>query len=207
LLSAVALVVVTLWLSQRINPAFPVEPATFHACAKLLLALSLLWFYFVWCELLTDWYGRTPDEQAILALFMFGPGAGLFLVATLCELVPPLLVLLWKPARTSPRVTAAVAALVLLGSFVDRLRLYVGAWSVATPTPTAHLPETLAPLPLPGLATTVACVGVLALTGLVLLVVLRWVPLQATWEVAAVRRLTPERRLLRTRVTVVGRPS
>jgi molybdopterin-containing oxidoreductase family membrane subunit len=206
-LTAVALVVVALVLVQRVDSTVRAEPATFHACAKLLLALALLWFYFVWCELLTDWYGRTADEQSILALFMFGPGGGLFLVATLGELVVPLLVLLWKPARTSPRLVTAVAAIVVLGGFVDRLRLYVGAWSVATPTPAAHLPDVLAPLPPPGLPALAACVGVLALATLIVLLALRSIPPIAAWEVAAVRRLTPERRLLRTHVTVVGRPS
>src|SRR5205085_8510858 len=45
---------------------------TFHAAAKLLLALALLWFYLFWSELLTYWYGRTPDEQHLLELLMFG---------------------------------------------------------------------------------------------------------------------------------------
>ncbi len=121
-----------------------------RSCSKLLLALSLLWFYLIWCELLTYWYGRTPDEQSLLALFMFGPAASLFVVAVVCELLFPLFVLVWNPARGSTRAITLVAAVVVLGNFVDRFRLYVGAWSVVTPKPVEHLPGTLPPLPLPG---------------------------------------------------------
>jgi Ni/Fe-hydrogenase subunit HybB-like protein len=180
---------------------------TFRASAKLLLALALLWFYFVWCELLTYWYGRTPDEQGLLGLFMFGPGAGLFLVAAVCEFVAPVLVLMWAGARAHTGVVAGVAAMVVVGSYVDRLRLYLGAWSVATPRAEEHLPDRLPPLPPPGLPETAACVGTLALVALVLLVVVRRVPSVSAWEIRAVERLVRERRLLRTRVSVVGRPS
>jgi molybdopterin-containing oxidoreductase family membrane subunit len=206
--AAVALVVVGLAVVARLEPAEASEgPDAFQPCAKLLLALGLLWFYFVWCELLTYWYGRTPDEQSLLGLFMFGPGAGLFLVSALGNFVVPLIVLLWHRARTSRRVTTAVASAVLIGSFADRLRLYLGAWTVATRLPEEHLPESLLPLPLPGLAEAAACLGILAAVGLVVLLALRRFAPVARWEVEAVERLTPERRLLRARVPVVGRPT
>jgi molybdopterin-containing oxidoreductase family membrane subunit len=200
--AAVALVIV---VTAMVRPEAHLQ--TFRASAKLLLALALLWFYFVWCELLTYWYGRTPDEQGLLGLFMFGPGAGLFLVAAVCEFVAPVLVLMWAGARAHTGVVAGVAAMVVVGSYVDRLRLYLGAWSVATPRAEEHLPDRLPPLPPPGLPETAACVGTLALVALVLLVVVRRVPSVSAWEIRAVERLVRERRLLRTRVSVVGRPS
>jgi Ni/Fe-hydrogenase subunit HybB-like protein len=178
-----------------------------RSCAKLLLSLSLLWFYFVWCELLTNWYGRTPDEQSFLMLFMFGPTSGLFAVATACELLVPLLLLVWSAARSSPRVVTFVAGMVVLGNYVDRLRLYVPAWTVATPTPTEHLPESLPAMPLPDLVIICACAGVLALAALLVVLALRSVSTVSDWEVKAVERLTPERRVLRTRTIIVARPS
>jgi hypothetical protein len=205
--AAVALAVVGLAVINRLAPEAADGPDAFQPCAKLLLALGLLWFYFVWCEFLTYWYGRTPDEQSLLALLMFGPGAGLFLVSALGHFLLPLLVLLWHKARTSRRVTTAVAVAVLVGSFVDRLRVYVGAWSVATPLPEEHLPDSLPPLPLPGPPEVAACVGILAAVGLVIVLALRRSGPVARWEVDAVERLMPERRLLRTRVPVVARPS
>jgi Ni/Fe-hydrogenase subunit HybB-like protein len=178
-----------------------------RSCAKLLLTLGLLWFYFVWCELLTNWYGRTPDEQSFLSLFMFGPGAGLFAVSVACEFLVPLVVLMWNSARDNPSVVTAVAAIVVFGNFVDRLRLYVPAWAVATPSPTDHLPEVLPALPRPGGIEVLACAGVLALAVLVVVTVARRVTPLSRWEVEAVERLTPERRVLRTRTVVVARPT
>jgi Ni/Fe-hydrogenase subunit HybB-like protein len=178
-----------------------------RSCAKLLLALALMWFYFAWCELLTDWYGGTPDERSVLNLFMFGPSFGLFVVATICELLVPLVVLVWNRARSSPRMITAVAGVVVLGNFVDRLRLFVPAWTVAAPPATEHLPETLPPVPLPDLAAALACVGMLALTGLVVAVAVRAVSPVSDWEAKAVERLTPERPVLRTKTVVVARPS
>ena len=200
--AAVALVVVA---TAILRPEGHLD--TFHASAKLLLALALLWFYFVWCELLTYWYGRTPDEQSLLALFMFGPGSGLFVVAAVCEFVVPVLVLIWNRARASTTAVTCVAAVIVIGNYVDRLRLYLAAWTVATPRAEDHLAENLPPLPMPGVPDIAASVGTLAFVGLILLVAQRWVPSVATWEIKAVGRLVRERRVLRTRVSVVGRPS
>lgn len=185
----------------------PTHRETFHAMGKLLLAMALLWFYFVWCELLTNWYGRTPDEQSVLALFMFGPTAPLFAIAALCEFVLPVLVLIWSSARGSVATVTVVAVFVLVGSFADRLRLFVPAWSVATDVPTEHLPEPLPPIAWPGLAEVLASAGVIALVALIVVTIAERVPLTDTWETRAAHRLTPERRMLRTRVSVVGRPS
>src|SRR5207248_10471517 len=111
--------------------------------------------------------------------------------------------LMWNVARTSPMVLTAVAVVVVIGNFVDRLRLYVPAWAVTTQLPEEHLSEPIGALPFPGAIEIVTCVGILALVALVLL----RVPMAATWETKAVGRLVRERRLLRTRVTVVARPS
>jgi Ni/Fe-hydrogenase subunit HybB-like protein len=198
---AIGMVVVLLGAARHLDARMA------RSCAKLMLSLGLLWFYFTWCELLTQWYGRTPDEQSLLALFMFGPGSALFAVAVVCEFLAPTLVLIWNPARSSPTVLTGVATVVVLGGFVDRLRLFVGAWTVATPTPAEHLPDALPALALPGLAALAACIGSMACAALVLVVALRRISPMSDWEQRAVQRLTPERAVLRTRTVVVARPS
>jgi molybdopterin-containing oxidoreductase family membrane subunit len=201
--AGLALVIV---LSSRNREAAEREE-TYHSCAKVLLALGMLWFYLVWCELLTNWYGRTPDEQSLLALFMFGPGAPLFLVATVCEFLVPVFVLIWNGPRKSASWTIGVAGVVVIGNLADRLRVYIAAWSVATQVPAEHLPDVLEPLPLPGWLPLLACIGIVAAASLSVWVVLSRVPAVGNWEMQAARRLTPRRSMLRTRVTVVGRPS
>jgi Ni/Fe-hydrogenase subunit HybB-like protein len=177
-----------------------------RTCAKLLLAFALLWFYFVWCELLTNWYGRTPDEQSLLSLFMFGPGFGLFTVSALCNCFIPASALLWDSARGSRTVVTCIAAIVLFGNLVDRIRLFVGAWSVATQVPADHLPDQLAPIAWPGPLETLACIGIFAIAGLLAIALLSRNSPVSEWELKAVARLTPERSVLRTRTTVVARP-
>ena len=69
----VATTVLALALLRHAGHAVP--RATFNACARLLLALALLWFYFIWSEFLTYWYGRSPAELELLTLLMFGPSS------------------------------------------------------------------------------------------------------------------------------------
>lgn len=201
--AAIALVVVV----SSVSATTALGQSVIRSVAKLLLALSLLWFYFIWSELLTYWYGRTPDELSLLRLFMFGPGLGLFIVAVVCNFLIPLCTLVWNSARGSRTAVTVVAVVVVFGNLVDRMRLFVAAWSVATPTPTDHLPEDLAPLPIPGPVEVLACAGVLALAGLAVAAALSRISPVSEWEVKAVERLTPERQVLRTRTRVVARPS
>src|SRR5207237_1242067 len=74
----------------------------------------------------------------------------------------------WNSARNSPRVVFGVATLILFGSLVDRLRLYVGAWSVATALPSDHL---LGPLSVAaaGVADLGIVIAALAATALLVL--------------------------------------
>jgi hypothetical protein len=125
----VATTVLLLALVSRGGQRVPRE--SFHACARLLLALALLWFYFTWSEFLTYWYGRTPQELELLSVLMFGPTSlPLFVVsACLCCLVPVAL-LIWNPIRGSVAGTTLVAALVVIGLYVDRIRIFSAAWSV-----------------------------------------------------------------------------
>ena len=126
----VATTVLLLALVSRAGQPVPRE--TFHACARLLLALALLWFYFTWSELLTYWYGRTPQELELLAVLMFGPTSlPLFVVSACLCCVIPIVLLIWNPIRGSVAGTTLVAALVVIGLYVDRIRIFSVAWSVA----------------------------------------------------------------------------
>jgi molybdopterin-containing oxidoreductase family membrane subunit len=176
----------------------------FWGAAKMLLALSLLFFYFTWAELLTTWYGRTPEELFLLELLMFGPYLPLFVASFCLNFVLPFALLIWNPIRVSINGPAAVAALVVAGNLVDRLRIYVAAWSVAGPVgqhlehaPSAHLPT------LPEL---LVMLGAPAAVLLLYLLALRLVPPISLWEYRARALLSIERPYLRTEVAVVGKP-
>jgi molybdopterin-containing oxidoreductase family membrane subunit len=177
----------------------------FGAAGKLLLAFGLLFFYFTWSELLTYWYGRKPEERELLRLLMFGPYFGPFVLSMLLNCLLPVGLLIWNPIRRSAAGVTLVAALVVVGSFVDRVRIYVAAWSVAGPVG-AHLGP-LPPTQYPGIADVLLLAGMPAAVVLLYLLALRVVPAYALWEWRAARLLRAERPYGRTRVEVVGRPS
>ena len=204
----VATTVLALGLLRRAAGPERVEASAFHACGVILLVLALIWFWFVWSELLTLWYGRMPHEQWLLGLLMFGPGLAPFIVASgLCFLLPTVL-LIWNPIRNSVRGPVVVAALTLLGLLADRVRVFGAAWSVAGPVlpHDAPLPP-LPSFPLPGPLDLLILVGMPAAVLLLGLLVLRLLPPLALWELRAVDLLTVEEPLARTRVAVVGKPS
>lgn len=198
-----------------------VEPGTFQAAGKLLLAFALLWFYFWWSEFLTYWYGRTPEERWLLGLFMFGPYLGPFLGAFLLAFLLPTALLVWNPIRNSVAGVAIAAGLTLAGLLFDRVRLFVAAWSEPpaglghgeqapapqrVPPAPAEIPSLPAPL-WPDPLDLLIVVGALAAVGLLCLLALRLLPPISLWERRWAERLVVERRVLAAEVEVVARPS
>jgi molybdopterin-containing oxidoreductase family membrane subunit len=180
--------------------------AQFWGAAKLLLALSLLFFYFSWDEFVTYWYGRTPEEQTLLELLMFRSYIWLFVPQFLLNFVLPFGLLIWNPIRVSVRGPTAVAALVLIGNFLDRVRIYVAAWSVAGPVGQGLRAEELPALQLPSLLDGLVVVGMLAAVGLLYLLAQRLLPPVSLWEYKQAQLLTVERPYLRTAMAVIAKP-
>lgn len=176
----------------------------FWGAAKLLLGLSLLFFYFTWSELLTNWYGRTVEERFLLDLFMFGPYMVLFIASFCLNFVLPFGLLIWNPIRVSIRGPIFVAGLVVLGNLIDRTRIYVASWSVAGPVG-QHF-EHAPPAVIPGSLDLAVMVGAIAAFGVVYLLALRIVPAIGLWELKSGLLLKVERPYLKTEVAVVAKP-
>jgi hypothetical protein len=176
--------------------------ATFHACGKLLLALALLWFYFSWSEFLTYWYGRTPAEQDLIALLM---GQPLYVGAALGCCALPFLILLWNSLRASPAGVTLAAALIVLGTLLDQVRVFVPAWAVAGPV--RERLEATPAMPVPTLADLLILVGGPALAVFLVALVARIVPAVSKWEEREADLLRVQQPYLRTRVSVIGRPT
>jgi molybdopterin-containing oxidoreductase family membrane subunit len=178
----------------------------FWGASKILLGTTLLFFYFTWSEFLLTWYGRTPDEQAVLGLLMFGPYMGLFVLSFSLNFIVPFLLLIWNPIRQSIGGPVLVACIVLVGNFIDRIRIYVASWSVAGPVgqhmEIDHLPATVYPL-LPDVA---IIVGALAAVAALYLIALRIFPPLSLWEEKTALLLRVERPYGRTEVAVVAKP-
>jgi molybdopterin-containing oxidoreductase family membrane subunit len=176
----------------------------FWGAAKLLLPLALLFFYFTWAELLTNWYGRLPEEQQVLSLFMFGPYLWLFILSFGLNFVLPFVLLIWNPIRVSIAGPTAVSALVVLGNLIDRVRIYVPAWSVAGPV--GETIEQLPPAQYPGLADVLIMLGAIALAVLLYLLALRLFPAVSVWEYKQGVLLSRERAFVRAGLRVIAKP-
>lgn len=179
----------------------------FWGASKILLGLSLLFFYFTWAELLTNWYGRTLDEQFLQDLLMFGPYLWLFIFSFSFNFVLPLGLLIWNPIRVSIRGPIAVAAIIFVGNLIDRVRIYVASWSVAGPV-ALHppVPPLVPPTQYPTGIDALIFLGTLGAIGFLYLLALRVIPAISLWEYKSLLLFVVERRYAKAEVRVVAKP-
>ena len=176
----------------------------FWALSKLLLATSLLWFYFWWSGFIVFWYGRQPVEQNVLQLIMTGPYLWVFITTFTLNFLVPLFLLIWNTVRRSILGPTLVGVSVLIGTFFDRIRLYVSAFSVEDST--AHTLEVVPAAHLPDGADILMIVG--ALSGAVLFYALatKLFPVISIWEMKAYMMLQVQSAFHRREVTVIAKP-
>ena len=103
-------------------------PVHFENLGKLLLMMSLLWFYFIFAERLTVWYGNEPAEMAVFASTQRGPFAPLFWTMVICNFVIPFIFLAIKRLRTITG-TVIAASTVVVGMWLERFLIIVPSLS------------------------------------------------------------------------------
>jgi Ni/Fe-hydrogenase subunit HybB-like protein len=96
----------------------------FENLGKLLLVMSLLWFYFVFAERLTVWYGNEPSEMTVFWVTQTGSFSPLFWLMVLCNFIIPFPILAIKKLRT---ITGTVIASigVVIGMWLERFLIIV----------------------------------------------------------------------------------
>ncbi|HEV2493818.1 MAG TPA: NrfD/PsrC family molybdoenzyme membrane anchor subunit [Terriglobia bacterium] len=100
-------------------------PIHFDNLGKLLLMMSLLWFYFVFAERLTTWYGNEPAEMAVFWTTQRGSFAPLFWAMVFCNfLIPFPLLAITKIRRTITGVVVASSTIVV-GMWLERFLIIV----------------------------------------------------------------------------------
>src|SRR3984885_9499505 len=100
----------------------------FENLGKLLLVMSLLWFYFVFAERLTAWYGNEPSEMTVFWVTQTGSHSPLFWLMVVCNFVVPFPILAIKKFRT---ITGTVIASigVVIGMWLERFLIIVPSLS------------------------------------------------------------------------------
>jgi Ni/Fe-hydrogenase subunit HybB-like protein len=103
-------------------------PIHFENLGKLLLVMSLLWFYFVFAERLTAWYGNETSEMAVFWVTQTGSYSPLFWTMVTCNFLIPFPLLAIKKLRT---ITGCVIASigVVIGMWLERFLIIVPSLS------------------------------------------------------------------------------
>ncbi|MCX6021030.1 MAG: hypothetical protein NTZ05_04750, partial [Chloroflexi bacterium] len=155
----------------------------FWGLGKLLLALTLMWFYFFFSSFIIMWYGKRPNEQAVQQLIMFGPYLLPFVISVLCNLLIPFMgILMWNRWRKSILGPVIASGFILVGNLFDRIRLYVSAFAVPNDQVQLHTLEHLPPFRPPDLADMFLIAGAVGLLAVIILGASRVVPLMSVWE-------------------------
>lgn len=186
----------------------------FWALSKLLLATSLLWAYFWWSGFIVFWYGRSPVEQNVLHLFMVGPYKPLFLATFALNFLIPFVFLIWSPVRRSILGPTLISCAVLIGTLLDRIRIYVASYSVGLDGQKGQIDLHLSPTEfaqqmsatLPGTGDVMMVVGALSGAVLIYLLAMRIIPIINIWEIKQALLLQRVRSLRKVDLKVVGKP-
>lgn len=149
----------------------------FENLGKLLLVMSLLWFYFVFAERLTVWYGNDPSEMTVFWVTQTGSFSPLFWLMVVCNFVIPFPILAIKKLRT---ITGCVIASigVVIGMWLERFLIIVPSLSHK------YLPYSFGTYRPTWVEITIT-VGTFAAMALLYMIFAKAVPIISIWELKA----------------------
>jgi molybdopterin-containing oxidoreductase family membrane subunit len=154
----------------------------FDYLSRLLLIMSLLWFYFTFSEYLTAFFGNEPSEMRVFFYKVTGPYAPFFWSMVAANFLVPVVILSFRRLRTIPGIFIASACIVV-GMWLERLNIVVP--SLANPRltlPTGYY--------IPSLVEWVMFAGGIATFILGFVIFARFFPLISVWEIQEGRRLS-----------------
>lgn len=119
-----ALLIVMISFRKAFHLEAYLKPVHFSYLGKLLLIMSLLWFYFTFSEYLTGVYGNEPNEMRVIMYKFTGAYAPVFWGMIFCNFLVPVTLLSSPRVRTIPSVLVASIA-VVIGMWLERLNIVV----------------------------------------------------------------------------------
>lgn len=208
--AGVATVIVALYVMRRFGGYKGyIGLDQFWGLGKLLFALSLLWFWFWFSSFNVMWYGAKPSEKAVLDLLMFGPYLFVFIAVFLLNFIVPLFAMIWNPVRKSILGPTIVAIGVLIGTLLDRIRLYVASFSIpgiGDASVHKHALHDVPQMVMPGIPDVMMLVGVIAGIVLFSMLAVRLIPPMNIWEQKELLLYKVHKRFHRTEVLVLAKP-
>ncbi len=140
-----AMILFAVWL-ERQDAGFRLRAVHLHDLGKLLFAFSTFWMYIWFSQYMLVWYANLAEEANYFAVRTSGAWGALFLATMILNWCVPFVVLLPKRTKKDAATLAKVAAVVLLGRWLDlyvtvmpSLRLAPSAIDIAAPLAAAAL--------------------------------------------------------------------
>ena len=203
----VAIVVASLWIIRKY---FKLEKYIhvdqFWSLSRLLFALTLLWIYFFYSAFIVFWYGRSANDIAWIELLITGPMMWVFLTGAFFIWIAPWWWLIWNKVRRSVNGPIIGAILILIGLFLDRLRLFVTAWSVPTESIHEKYLKVIPEVVLPNYLDILIIIGGISLAFLPVLLISRVIPVLSIWEVQQFNLLAKPIKYMKTHGVLVAKP-
>jgi Ni/Fe-hydrogenase subunit HybB-like protein len=119
-----ALIVAMALLRKFLHLEEYLQPVHFDHLGKLLLTMSLLWFYFTFAERLTTWYGNDTADMAVFWVTIRQKFAPLFWTMVTCNFLIPVPILAVKKLRTIAG-TAVASSTIVVGMWIERFLIVV----------------------------------------------------------------------------------
>jgi Ni/Fe-hydrogenase subunit HybB-like protein len=119
-----ALILAMAFLRKLLHLEEYLKPIHFDNLGKLLLTMSLIWFYFVFAERITTWYGNSPSEMAVFWQNIRLNFAPMFWTMVFCNFIIPVPILAIKRFRTITG-TAIAGCFVVVGMWIERFLIIV----------------------------------------------------------------------------------
>ncbi len=202
-----ASVLVAMWVARKWGGMGAyLQRDQFWALGKLMFGMSLLWFYFFYSGFIVFWYGRSASDKMVLDLLVIGPMIYAFIGAFVLSFFVPWWMLIWNKVRDSVWGPSLVAVIILIGNFLNEIRIYVTSWSVdpsriherfLTVIPETHYPDVFDVL---------IMVGAPAAGILLMLLASRAVPVVSIWEYKQWMLLSKPVRYMRGHAMLIAKP-
>ena len=204
--AGVATVILTMFFLRRFCDYKEIGYDQFWGLGKLMFALSLMWFWFWFSSFNVFWYGKKPNEEAVLELFVKGPYLPIFYLTFITVFIVPMFTMIWNFLRRSIWGPAIIAVSVLIGTFFDRVRIYVASYSVSDQAGNHEGIETIPPTMYPDVADVFIVVGAIGGAIFLYLLATRVVPVINVWEQKELLLYKLHKKYHRTVVLVLGKP-
>lgn len=194
LFTGCAMAILVSAVASRLLPrAMALDERTQDNLGRLMLAFGFIWFYFRWCDYLTAWYEKVPEEWHIQGnrITSFPVLAAIML---LCCFVIPVFANMLQPVRRSRAAQCTIAVCVLAGVAIQR-------YLDTLPTFVPNYPVNAL---LPSVASTFVFIGLTAMFVLTYLLAARYIPVVSWWGTAKEQTRTAQRPMGNAIVTVMA---